>query len=274
CHCYNLLYGDLDNFLRGFLEGMPPFLVSSAFPYWQDNYFFPVPKNQIPKEKAAKKIQFVDIIGLEKLLSGEALEKIIAEIKTIPFNKLYPWRIDNVPRIGLNRLTNHPGENFFHFGQVTYSEDAGLFVLIKFKDNIIKNKLLACLNLLVHEGIGGDRTCGRGLFEKPDFSDIELKLLSNPDAVYSLSLYYPTKNELSSIKEGYYEIEERKGYIYSPYGRSLRRRSIRMFKEGSVFPSNNERIGSLVDVTPDAFTAHKVYRYGFIFPLPCKMEVV
>ena len=273
CHCYYLLYGDLDSFLKGFLEGKPPFLVSSTLPYWRDDYFFPVPKNQIPQDKELRKVQFVDISGLERLLSGERLENILPEIGAIPMNGGYPWQMDNVPRIGLSRLSNHPGENFFYFGQVTYSDDAGLFVLIDFREERAEKKFMACLNLLAHEGMGGDRTCGRGLFEKPEFSEIELPSISHPDATYSLSLYYPTENELSGISEGYYEIEERKGYMYSPYGKSLRRRPVRMFSEGSVFPGDTGRTGGLVDVTPDAFGVHRVYRYGFLFPLPCKMEV-
>lgn len=273
CHCYYLLYGNLDMLLEGFLEGKPSFLVSSIFPYWRDNYFFPVPKNQIPKDKESKKIQFVDISGLERLLSGAGLEDILPEIGTIPMNRAYPWQMDNVPRIGLSRLSNHPGENFFYFGQATYSDNAGLFVLIDFRDIKAKKEFMSCLNLLAHEGIGGDRTVGRGLFEKPEFSEIELPSISDPDGTYSLSLYYPTKDELSGISEGYYEIEERRGYMYSPYGKSLRRRPVRMFNEGSVFPGETGRIGGLVDVTPDAFRVHRVYRYGFLFSLPCKMEV-
>jgi len=273
CHCYYLLYGKLDNLLEGFLEGKPPFLVSSAFPYWQDNYFFPVPKNQIPQDKDLKKVQFVDISGLERLLSGERLEVILSQIATIPMNRGYPWRMDNVPRIGLSRLSNHPGERFFYFGQITYSDDAGLFVLIDFRDTKAKKEFMSCLNLLAHEGMGGDRTCGRGLFEKPEFSEIELPSISKLDGLYSLSLYYPTENELSGISQGYYQIKERKGYMYSPHGKSLRRCPVRMFNEGSVFPGDTGRTGRLVDVTPGKFGVHRVYRYGFLFSLPCKMEV-
>lgn len=285
CHCYRLLYGEVDSLLKGFLENNPPFLISSAFPYWQDNYFFPVSKNQIPKEKTAKKTQFIELNGLQRMLAGEGPESILREIKTIPDErcpfyplktndkdgKPYPWHIEDVPRVGLSRLTNHPDERFFHFGQVTYFEDAGLFLLVDFRNDKIKNRFLACLNLLVHEGIGGDRTCGRGMFEKPEFSEIELNTISNPDGFYSLSLYYPSKDEIIGIEKGFYELEDRKGYIYSPSGQSLRRRSIRMFTEGSVFQNNNKRFGSLVDVTPEVFKAHRVYRYGFIFSLPCKL---
>jgi CRISPR-associated protein Csm4 len=171
CHCYLLLNGEVDSLLKGFIDGNPPFLISSAFPYWQQSYFFLVPKNQIPKEKELKKIQFIDLNGLQRLLCGKRLDDIKGEIKTIP---PFPWEMEDVPRVGLSRWTNHPGENFFHFGQVTYQSDAGLFLLIDFKDSSLKRKLLATFNLLAHEGIGGDRTSGKGLFYKPEISEIKI----------------------------------------------------------------------------------------------------
>lgn len=278
CHCYLLLFGEVDSLLKGFIDGKPSFLISSAFPYWQKNYFFPIPKNQILKDKELKKIQFVSLDGLQRLLFGEKLGEIKDEIRTIPdFNQrelTFPWEVEDVPRVALSRWTNHPGENFFHFGQVIYRDDAELFFLVDFKDDNLEKNLIATFNLLVHEGIGGDRTSGKGLFYKPEISDIRIEAPEYFDGVYSLSMYHPLKKEISGVERGFYEIEDRKGYIYSPSGQSLRRRSTRMFTEGSVFPNEMKRLGSIVDVTPDAFNTHKVYRYGYIFSIPCTLEVV
>lgn len=271
CHSYLLLYGEVDSLLRDFIAGSPPFLISSAFPYRQQDYFFPVPKNQIPKNKELKKIGFVDLNGLERLLYGERLDEIIGKIKTIP---PFPWEVEDVPRVGLGRWTNHPGENFFHFGQVRYQEDTGLFLVIDLKDSNFENRLFSTFNLLVHEGIGGDRTSGKGLFNKPEISEIEIDAALNLDGLYSLSMYCPLPDEIPGTARGFYEIEDRKGYIYSPSGQSLRRRSLRMFTEGSVFPSEKKRLGKIVDVTPEAFKAHKVYRYGYIFSIPCRLEAL
>ncbi|NWF92141.1 MAG: type III-A CRISPR-associated RAMP protein Csm4 [Syntrophaceae bacterium] len=277
CHSYLLLYGEVDSLLKGFIDGNPPFIISSAFPYWQQSYFFPVPKNQIPSDKELKKIQFIELIGLRRLLCGERLDDIKGEIKTIPYfdhgGLIFPWKMENVPRVGLSRWTNHPGENFFHFGQVTYQGDAGLFLLIDFKNNSLDEKLLAAFNLLAQEGVGGNRTNGRGLFYKPEVSEIRIDT-AEYDGVYSISMYYPSIPEIPGIAKAFYELGDRKGYIYSPSGQSLRRRSIRMFIEGSVFPNDKKRVGTIVDVTPDAFNAHRVYRYGYMFPIPCRLEVI
>jgi len=318
-HCYELLYGDPENFIKQFRED-PPFLLSSAFPFWMDDFYFPLPRNKflLPDElkslkdilkkkhygkvqksspsesfdlKAIKKIQYVNQPGLCYLLKGESLFGFILKcledrsFKTLPplshFNtneqteverRKFPWRQENVPRIALSRLTSHPGENFFHFGEVYYEKQAGLFVLIKINRPEWENKIKALFYLLSHEGVGGDRTCGKGILQKPEFLQIELTEKEDGDGIYCLSPYYPADEEQEGLAEGYYELEERKGYIFSPWGRSLRRRSLRLFAEGSVFPRNRVRRGTLVDVTPDAFKAHPVYRYGLLLSLPCQLE--
>lgn len=273
CHCYFLLYGKekLEEMFNNFIAGSSPFLISSSFPWWENNFYFPVPKNQLSKNKEIKKILFIEKTGFEKLLAGEKIESIINNAKTIPdeeSNK--PWKINDIPRVGLNRLTNHPGENYFYFGEVSYIKDAGLFFLIDCKDENFKKEFKATFNLMSDEGIGGDRSAGKGLFTKPEFSEIEMNV---PDVNSSicLSLYCPKESELSDISKGYYELIERKGYIYSPYGRNLRRRSVRMFTESSVFPGKKE--GRIVDVTPDIFEDHRIYKYGCAFTLPCCLEV-
>lgn len=311
CHAHLLLYGEVDNFINEFIETEPPFLLSSAFPCTKDDYFFPLPKNKfmlledidkltkINREKHGasagmdlkkiKKIQYVSLEGLNLLLAGATLIDLIIksfddpEIKTFPvvfegslrekekrLEKL--WSTENVPRIALNRLTSHPGENFFHFGLVHYGEESALFTVVKLIRPEWESKLKAMFYLLSHEGIGGDRTCGKGLFKKPEFNEINLPIIHEGDGVYCLSPYFPAPLERSGLAQGYYELEERKGYIFSPFGRSLRRRSVRVFREGSVFPRDTERRGSLIDLTPDAFKVHKVYRYALLFSLPCYVE--
>ncbi len=282
CNCYLLLYGEseLNNLLDRFLKGEPPFIISSAFPWWEDKFYFPVPLNQIPKEKKFKKIKFVEKDAWEKLLSGEKLEnlnnfKSIPDITTDDENKKTPYRIITTPRVALSRLNNHPGENFFHFGEVFYKENSGLFFLVDFKDENIKEKFEATLRVMSHEGIGGDRTIGKGFFEIKGTGEMKfnIEINSNSFGYVTLSLYYPKEEEIKGVKDGYYDIVERKGYIFSPYCKSLRRKSVRMFAEGSVFFTNPEMIGTLANVTPEIFDKHTVYRYGFCFALPCKLEV-
>ncbi len=279
-NAFLLLFGEeeLKDLINRFEDNNPDFLISSAFPYWQDRLFFPVSKNQIPTEKKVKKIQFIEKEGFEQLLKGKKLATVLNELKpkTIPQEEepRYPWNLDNVPRVGLSRLDNHPGERFFYFGEVNYKEDAGFFFLIRYLNEGFKNKFEATMNLLADEGIGGDRSSGKGFFEYPTFKEIEIEVPDNAEGVITLSLYYPKdESEIEGFKNGFYDLLERKGYIYSPYCKNLRRKSVRMFSEGSVFPKLPERQGRLVSVKPDIFTLHQVYRYGYLFSLPCQLEV-
>lgn len=284
CHCHLLLYGEVDSFIQAF-QSDPPFLISSAFPYWDDQYYFPLPKNQLVREKDLKKVNFVNLSLLMRLLQGETLVDLKDEVsmseelsclpridkRDKPEEDLVPWKVEDVPRVSLSRFSNHPGENFFHFGQVHFVDKAGLFVLIKFNDRSWEPKVKALFNLLADEGVGGDRTAGKGLFYPPEFDHLFIPEISEANAVYAVSTYFPRDEELVGLERGFYELEVRKGYIFSPQNRSYRRRSLRLFSEGSIFPDTNRK-GALVDITPEIFTAHRVYRYGFLFSFPCKME--
>lgn len=277
CHCYLLLYGEekLNSLLQQFSDE-PPFLISSAFPFWKNKLYFPIPYNQLPKEKKLKKILFIEKDGFEKLLNGESIDKIAKKFKTIPDliptndEERLPYRTVDTPRTGLSRLTSQPGERFFYFGEVYYSEDAGLFFLVDFKKDAVRKEFESTLNLMKDEGIGGDRTSGKGHFELSEIESLKFNLPAS-QAIVTLSLYHPKENELPDIGEGYYEIIERKGYVYSPYIQSLRRKSVRMFKEGSVFKSIKK--GTIADVTPEGFNIHKIYRYGLCLGFPCELEI-
>jgi len=276
CHSYFLLYGEkrLNELLKKFKENTPPFLISSAFPYREEKYYFPVPLNQVSKRKELKKIKFIEKDGFERLIKGESLDEIIEDenLETLPKDEdeKNPWWIVQNPRVALSRLNFHPGENYFFFSEVFYKKNSGLFFLIDYKDENFEKEFISTLNLLSQEGIGGDRTVGKGLFDKPEFRELELQYPES-NSIITLSLYSPNGDEISDIKDGFYEIIERSGYIFSPFGRNLRRKSVRMLVEGSVFLSGKK--GRIVDVTPEIFKKHPVYRYGFCFPISCELEV-
>jgi CRISPR-associated protein Csm4 len=77
-----------------------------------------------------------------------------------------------------------------------------------------EKKLKASIRMLGDEGIGGYRTYGKGFF-KPIFEEIEVNMEPKNHFV-TLSLFYPMKEEIAMLKEGYYELVSRGGWIYSP----------------------------------------------------------
>ena len=280
CNACLLMYGacELSDMLEMFNADSPPFLLSSAFPCWNGEYYFPVPLNQQSGAKKIKRIEFVASGGLARLLNGDSLQTIINTTTVIPSLKsnaedAFPWVLENTPRVGLSRFSNHPGENYFHFGQVFYRENAGLFFMIDIKNPEYEKKIISTIRLMADEGIGGDRTCGKGHMYQPVFSQLDVPDIPNADGVYMVSLYFPEESALQSINNSYYTLIERKGYIYSPAGKSMRRKSVRLFSEGSVFPGATNHKGMLVNVKPDAFISHDVFRYGIAFGLPCRLEV-
>jgi CRISPR-associated protein Csm4 len=285
CNGYRLLFGeaDLSDLLYAFVDGRIPFRLSSAFPHWRGMHFFPVPLNQIVAEKDVKKIRWVEQSDWERLLGGMAIEEVIKTAQYIPKPKgigegkdadspSEPWKIWEVPRVGLDRRSNHPGERYFQFGQVHFRPDASFFFLADVENEDIWYQLKAVWRLLADEGLGGDRSVGKGLYHSPDFSTLSLDVPDFAENQALLSLFYPSSSEEGIVGNGYYEFIERKGYLYSPAAQSLRRKGVRFFKTGSVFPSARPLSGRLVDVTPEIFELHRVYKCGIALSVPCLLR--
>jgi CRISPR-associated protein Csm4 len=276
CHGYRLLYGEaaLTELLQRFRQGAPPFLLSSAFPFWDGTFYLPIPRCQIPAAKEQKKITFVGLEAWNRLIKGEDLADVGPQAALLPRPKkqgapAVPWTIRDVPRVGLNRLNAHPDEAFFYFGEAWYREDAGLYFLFQVWDPQDESRFRAVWRLLAHEGLGGDRTVGKGQFHPPDFQSLSLTAPADATHSVALSLYYPRPEEISGLSEAYYDLLDRRGYIFSPAGQSIRRRPTRFFAEGSVFPVPPPRTGLLVDVTPSTPFPHPVYRSGLLMAVPC-----
>lgn len=250
-------------------------LLSSCFPFIDKELFWPVPLNQLSMEKDVRRIRYIDTAGFAKLLHGEKIDNIYEGHRTIPDWRTgeTPWIIQDVPRVSLNRWTNHPDENYFHVGQVSFKKGAGFFFSYAIDDNWSHQQFETMMRLLADEGLGGYRSVGYGLSLPPIFTTIDLDAPDDSDGVVHLSLYYPARNQNISYDLGFYEMIERRGYIFSPFHRNLHKRSLRMFVEGSVFSDAPENQGEIVDITPTApyLNMHKVYRYGLPFTLKCKL---
>ena len=296
CNTYRLLYGNtqLENLLQLFKVHQPPFLISSAFPRANDILLFPIPKNVdlgdfAEDRKKFKNVAFISKTIFDQIIAGTAIGEHVQEENLVQNgrvlltntdiesfkrqvsaleNGLKIWTRKEVPRVVIDRTTS--ASEIYHFGEVSYSKGCGLFFLLKFERNAkYEREIKATMRLLGDTGIGGDRTSGKGLFkiQKPEFEPIEIDFTPR-DCFTTLSLYYPTRDELKLLKNGRYELIGRGGWIYSPADRNMRRKFVRMFVEGSVFQTQNGLYGDLVPVTPEAFTRHEVFRYGYAFSVP------
>ncbi|GBC75097.1 hypothetical protein HRbin06_00410 [archaeon HR06] len=163
----------------------------------------------------------------------------------------------------VDRYTSH-SDIFSYF---YYKVNRGaLYFLINIErdyEKIIKS----AIKLLQDEGIGGDRSIGKGLGNL-EFKDFELNTPNNANCFINLSLYYPEYDELIKFKDSKniisYDLIERGGWVDSIVG-NFRKKAINMFVEGSIFPKidGKEFYGKLVPVYPNPL----IYRYGIAYAI-------
>lgn len=297
----------LEDILSQFKEGTPPFLLTSTYPY-QDNgsktHYLPRPKTQplritpesreeIEKLKNLKKINFLPLELFERYAEGRLTDQDLYDAintkgtaPTYSHNgKKYTLRDDalvengalftrkEIPRNAINRLNNATEGNLFYNRETFLSKDAGLYFLLDAKDT---KTIASALGFLNDRGIGGDISVGKGSFEITAPQDFSLQV-TDGDAFTTLSLYHPTKTELTHFSQNknrtWYTLERRKGKIESSFVQvdNVWKDTTYMFTEGSVFPTidNQEAYGKnpIVKETP-----FEVQQYGYAFPINIKTQ--
>ncbi|MFQ6043556.1 MAG: type III-A CRISPR-associated RAMP protein Csm4 [Candidatus Poribacteria bacterium] len=262
-------------------DGDMPFYLSSAFPYVGDTILLPRPRIKLGEDKATKDIEFLSMEALREIIQGKLNEKETiqrgkimltdAERKELDIN--FVWRSGKEtrearpPRVTIDRITSQTA--IYFCGRVSFEGNCGLYFWVDVRDDEYKAHLDRAIDFLSEEGLGGERSIGHGQFtfrcdkaELPTFSN------PNPSQIRYLTfaLYHPTEDEVcrDGVLDGAtYKLIERGGWIYSPDGKSQRRRRIKMLKEGALF--NKPVAGDIVSVEPSNFP-HPVYRYGLAFP--------
>lgn len=288
CHAWADLYGQewLDHFLNNYQQ-KPAFLISSAFPFYQNQLFLPRPflrhhqpdqhtnvadqqkekGNQIqpPEETIAakewKKIAWLAPTSLRHWLAGQKveLEQILQE------NQLASQigQVYTVPRVALDRF--NAASNIYFCSQLAFNAEAGLYFILRVHDESYQPFLRAGLEYLGDCGLGSERNNGYGQFQptwqQPPQPLTEL-LNQSGSHHYLLSLFNPTL-PLPSFAGARYGLLERRGYFWSAStGAQYKRCSVWMVQEGSILPFTP--IGRLVDVTPSICGSehHRIYRCG------------
>ncbi|GJQ64191.1 MAG: hypothetical protein SCALA702_32440 [Melioribacteraceae bacterium] len=299
---------NLESFLGGYSEGRVVKL-SSAFPYKnsidKDKIrFYPKPiskplnfneyfesRGLKKKEEKAKSIAFMkkfkktrylDENTFKLFLAGELNEEALFEIfsggKTI--ESLPEIETSDVLHNTINRLTNTTttGAGSLFTTTEMFIKDGGLYFLLDGPDAEV-SLVEGALRFLEHFGFGGDSSIGKGHF------DVEIKefntfdSLNKSDTFVSLSLYNPSNIELEFFKENpentWYELETRKGKYGGHFEKPTKfwKKSLLMFKEGSVFPQHNDSPGQLVSVKDkESDVNHPIYQFGYAFNLPIKLK--
>jgi CRISPR-associated protein Csm4 len=288
--------------IKEFLES---FQISSAFPFYGEEYFFPKPNfldagkesdnrlkiTDLAPEKQRKKVKKAQFIGktyFEKILDkgtafpenhlqGAFLSEIFEKDKDI---KVYKSEVQERVQIPPIVDKDNPTKPYY-VDRLYFTKNSGLYFIIKGSEESIAT-VEKCLRLLGDNGLGTDRNIGNGLFEF-ERTEIDLKTPTNAQHQTNLSLYCPeNKDVLESIlgEETSYTLVKRGGWIASPQNQNhmtLRKRSIFMFQEGSIFPIKDKPLkGNIVNLLPDnkkleemkVEIKHPIYRSGQAIFLP------
>ena len=299
CHAWLRLYGReaLEDLLAQFAKGIPPFLLSSAFPYYADYAFFPP---LFLRQRTAFKQADLDWVSLDRLLLWargalpddiEAMQTIVDEERQLQHQLADQHHLPEkalVPKVRVDR--QEARSNLYFCGVVHFPREGGLFCLLRTHPTM-ESMLRQAFEVLGNLGLGGERSTGHGRFEISAWDDARsiepwqqlvtgsfLPETDTPD-YYTLSLYYPNEADWQRLSRrpatslAGYELIERGGWIESPWlQKPVPRPACRMFREGSVFRLGRQGPqGCLVDVTPSVERPeHSVYRYGYAFNLKLK----
>lgn len=273
------------------------FLISSAFPFFASGqqqeeqlYFFPKPEliklplavdgNLANKEKTLKKVRYIEKSLFEALLQGENAGTLTEENFVGPFvshpNK--PLRsilarenctaiLQSEPYQHVNIARDQGSDSTPYFvDKIYFHPKAGLYIILQTSNDTVKGQVIAALRLMAESGIGTNRNTGYGHFEL-EVEEMSLTLPEKGTHQLNLSLYWPEKTEIEShLQESYYGLTKRGGYISSPANDqhlTLRKRSVYMFTEGSIFPFLPGRKGKIADLRPDFdLLKHPIWRDG------------
>lgn len=321
CVAWRLLGEDLGKILAAFPTARfspaysdqpdppPPFLISSAFPFYKNTYLFPKPllpaggisKNDAPViGKGLKKIQYVSKEVFETWIAAQSLRDILLNqqqgqttLRESAFlqggkvlisdreagqdlpAKGVLWSAAIQPRSTIGRYNNR--SVVYGSGRVHFVTGAGLYFLVHFNQPEWQARLEEALDFLSEDGLGGERGIGNGRFRVVKDQSFQLKQPDEANGYLTLSMYWPAQQEVHSgqLQQAHYMLANQRGWITSPEGQGIRRPNLRMLAEGSVFKTRP--LGRLVDLTPTwddgkPGTAHPVWRYGFAFPVRCMLQ--
>lgn len=268
------LGGEPSALAEPFVQGRPPFVLSSLFPVAGDLPLLPMPRlpvrfdgPDLPALKKLKKLRYVSPAILRRLLAGQAMDgqwQRDARQPTGPhwslqggaawlseeerpllpaaWRRLPPaalaaqvlWEINAVPRVTVDRTT--AAGNIYRAGRTVYAAECGLWCLAQVEAR--GGDLVTLLEELGLRGIGGERSAGYGAFTLHPLAALpELPPAARAPRVMTLSRYLPQDEEVAAGVLGpdaAYELVQVGGWLHSPDAAAQRRRRIRMIEAGSV----------------------------------------
>lgn len=273
-------------------EFLSSFCISSAFPFVGERLFLPKPmsllnvdvKDREEKDvrKQLKTISYIEMPLWKKLVAGEELTfdsaMLQKEYLTMAGNDFkVPFRKQLNQRVSVSR-EGYDDSDPFYFEWIFFRPDAGLYCMTDAEGDSLK-ELMYLFAELGESGLGTDRNVGGGHFDVTS-ETTTLPDVNDADYITLLSLYLPTADELTELDltASQYSLAQRGGYISGSTDntlRHLRKKSVNMFTEGSLFPMPKKELrGCVVDLHPEwnSDAMHPVWRSGIPFYLPIRKK--
>jgi CRISPR type III-A-associated RAMP protein Csm4 len=273
-------------------------MVSSAFLFYKEHYFFPKPLSRLPikktndpgLQKKIKKIQFIEKSLFEKIISNEPVKlqknQLIQNNKLwVDNSSLFPTNIfksQTEERVNIGN-TNVFGEaekgSPFYISRTYFVQDdheSGLYFIAQTRETELLEK---SLNILKDQGIGADRRVGNGHFEF-EISSLSLLLPDSPNRKMLLSKFIPQKEEIENglLENASYQLSKRGGYAAGSMNENFNHWSklnIMTINESAVFDNKIPLQGKMVKLsTPEMEKAmsHPIYREGRAVTIPLQTD--
>ena len=186
----------------------------------------------------------------------------------------------------VDRVAGATVEGALFFEHETYFRArSGLWSVLRTDEGTLENLIKPALRYLADTGLGANRTTGKGHFDITIDDSWALPQAANPNSFITLSNYLPHEGEWPPHKEPlHYDLRtlwpkrESKFSFAVPDQRTppVRKRRVRMFAPGSVFPlsePHREVYGQLAPVVPPREGPHTVWQSGIAIPVFAKLEV-
>lgn len=269
---------------EGVEEFMRSFRVSSAIPIYNNRVFLPLPLDKScirlaeypdgSQHKRIKRLQWIEqplwerlaregeieistsmISGCGSAVAQEGAKDIYIQASTLEQKVAVVDGADNEP---------------YYFDRIFFGRGIELGVLYESERPADFERTFS---ILADNGFGTRRTVGNGLFTVK-FDTINIDTAEGVDGIQLLSLWLPKREEWSveTMEKSCYDIIPRGGFISGssdPKQRNKTKKSVNMIVAGSIIATKSLE-GDIVDVRPDGFVTHPVWRDGRAFHLPFK----
>jgi len=223
------------------------FSISSAFPFYQDYHFFPIPidfHNKFPNRYAGcQNMLFISKHLLQSYFSDTTSKEEIYQSGCFLAEDKHPIHMVHP----IYKAVRFPvySENDCHPLKTTqFRKDAGLYFFVRTESDNGKKQVKTALDFLKDQGMGKKRHSGRGSFEFTEFQ-MELSIESRKKNIL-LSMYHPEKD---NIKKDFFKTAQADWIkrTKKPFFDSLKEaKYMYMAREGAIFfKTPSQPIGSV-----------------------------